>query len=295
MSERANPVVRAASKRPLPEICATSSANTSKIRENTPVTNKRVFSLVHLSFKADVAPTVDRGVAMDNARQKDCSTVEPPSQAPTCATLLFETLHVWIVGNHGSSTDGCYSNSQMPICGQRMEISEPRGYSRAIREHMKSAHPENYVWSRRLRRMIIPLVVLIPVLAFTPAILEPELGYAPAFALSISGFIISLALIGFMARRALRKGQGALTPARLGDLPDTSSTPFTQASQSAVSYVAQDIVGTVKDLARKLEISGLGLDSVSWQDYFVRTGFSFSRSNRPVMVPMMDACSGATR
>ncbi len=182
-----------------------------------------------------------------------------------------------------------------PICGQRMEISEPRGYSRAIREHMKSAHPENYVWSRRLRRMIIPLVVLIPVLAFTPAILEPELGYAPAFALSISGFIIPLALIGFMARRALRKGQGALTPARLGDLPDTSSTPFTQASQSAVSYVAQDIVGTVKDLARKLEISGLGLDSVSWQDYFVRTGFSFSRSNRPVMVPMMDACSGATR
>src|SRR6266566_2814794 len=148
-----------------------------------------------------------------------------------------------------------------PICGQRMEISEPRGYSRAIREHMKSAHPENYVWSRRLRRMIIPLVVLIPVLAFTPAILEPELGYAPAFALSISGFIIPLALIGFMARRALRKGQGALTPARLGDLPDTSSTPFTQASQSAVSYVAQDIVGTVKDLARKLEISGLGLDS----------------------------------
>jgi len=114
MSERANPVVRAASKRPLPEICATSSANTSKIRENTPVTNKRVLSLVHLSFKADVALTVYRGVAMDNARQKDCSTVEPPSQSPTCATLLFETLYVWIVGNHGSSADGCHSNPQMP-------------------------------------------------------------------------------------------------------------------------------------------------------------------------------------
>src|SRR6266576_3032422 len=111
----------------------------------------------------------------------------------------------------------------------------------------------------------------------------------PLLSLSISGFIIPRALIGCMARRALRKGQPALTPARLGDLPDTSSTPFTQASQSAVSYVAQDIVGTVKDLARKLEISGLGLDSVSWQDYFVRTGFSFSRSNRPVMVPY-DGC-----
>jgi hypothetical protein len=170
-----------------------------------------------------------------------------------------------------------------------MEISEPRDYSRAIREHMKSAHPENYAWSRRLRKMIIPLVVLIPVLAFTPAILEPQLGYAPAFALSIIGFIIPLALIGFMARRALRKGQPALTPARLGDLPDTSSTLSPQASQPAVSYVAQDIVGTVKDLAQKLEISGLDPDSVSWQDYFVRQGFSFSRSNRPVMVPY-DGC-----
>src|SRR5437879_3025389 len=112
MSERANPVGRAASKRPLPEICATSSANTSKIRENTPVTNKIVFSLVHLSFKADVAPTVVPGVAMDNARQKDCSTVEPPSQAPTCATLLFETLHVCSVGNHGAAPHGCCIISQ---------------------------------------------------------------------------------------------------------------------------------------------------------------------------------------
>ncbi len=176
-----------------------------------------------------------------------------------------------------------------PICGQRMEISEPRDYSRAIREHMKSAHPENYAWSRRLRRIIIPLVVLIPVLAFTPAILEPDLGYAPAFALSITGFIIPIALIGFMARRALRKGQPASTLTRREDLPDTSSTLFPQASQNAVSYVTQDIVGIVKDLAQKLEISGLSPDSVSLQDYFVRTGFSFNRSNRPVMVPY-DGC-----
>ncbi len=151
-----------------------------------------------------------------------------------------------------------------PICGQRMEISEPREYSRAIREHMKSAHPENYAWSRRLLRMIIPLVVLIPVLAFTPAILEPGLGYVLAFALSITGFIIPLALIGFMARRALQKGQPASSPTGLGDLRDTSGTLFPQASQSAVSYVAQDIVGIVKDLAQKLEISGLNPDSVSW-------------------------------
>ncbi len=176
-----------------------------------------------------------------------------------------------------------------PICGQKMEINDPRDYSRAIREHMKSVHPENYAWSRRLRKMTIPLVVLIPVLAFTPAILEPELGYAPAFALSITGFIIPLALIGFMARRALRKGQPASTPARLADLPDTSSTLFPQASQSAISYVAHDIVEIVKDLSQKLEISGLGPDSVSWQDYFVGTGFSLKRSNRPVMVPY-DGC-----
>src|SRR5436309_12746632 len=56
-----------------------------------------------------------------------------------------------------------------PICGQKMEISEPRDYSRALREHMKTGHPDNYAWSRRLRRMIIPLVVLIPVVAFSPA------------------------------------------------------------------------------------------------------------------------------
>ncbi len=58
--EKANPVVRAASKRPLPEICPTSSANTNNTRENTPVTNNRVLSLVDLGFKADVAPAFSK-------------------------------------------------------------------------------------------------------------------------------------------------------------------------------------------------------------------------------------------
>src|SRR2546426_5719216 len=58
--KKANPVVRAASKRPVPEICSTSSADTNKTMETTPVTNKRVLSLVHLSFKADVAPAVSK-------------------------------------------------------------------------------------------------------------------------------------------------------------------------------------------------------------------------------------------
>ena len=38
-----------------------------------------------------------------------------------------------------------------------------------------------------------------------------------------------------------------------------------------------------------MEISRFEPETVSWQDYFVRSGFGFSRSNRPIMVPY-DGC-----
>ena len=154
---------------------------------------------------------------------------------------------------------------------------------------MKTIHPENYAWSRRLRKLIVPLIALMGIITFSPLILEPELGYALAVALSITGFIIPLALIGVMARFTLRRGQSASTRSDLGNQPNTSTMLYPQAGQSTVSYTGQDIVGIVKDLAQKSEISGFGPDSVSWQDYFVRTGFSYKRSNRPVMVPY-DGC-----
>src|SRR5207302_5736356 len=59
--------------------------------------------------------------------------------------------------------------------------------------------------------------------------------------------------------------------------------------QASASYAGQDIVRITKDLAGRLEISGFEAESVSWQDYFVRSGFSFKRSNRPIMVPY-DGC-----
>src|SRR5947209_13332558 len=46
---------------------------------------------------------------------------------------------------------------------------------------------------------------------------------------------------------------------------------------------------STKDLAWRLKISGFEPESVSWQVYFVRSGFSFKRSNRPIMVPY-DGC-----
>src|SRR5256885_4076324 len=175
-----------------------------------------------------------------------------------------------------------------PICGQKMEINEPRDFARALREHTKSAHPAYYVQTRRMRKMIAPMLVAIVVLGFTPIIFESVLGYALATPLSIAGFIAPLVIVGMIGRRALKRAQQTGTRANLVQ-PETTSTFSPQTSQASASYASQDIVRITKDLAGRLEISGLEPESVSWQDYFRRSGFSFSRSNRPIMVPY-DGC-----
>ncbi len=175
-----------------------------------------------------------------------------------------------------------------PICGQKMEINEPRDFARALREHTKSAHPAYYAQTRRMRKMIAPMVVAIMVLGFTPIIFESELGYALATPLSIVGFIAPLVVVGAIGRRALRAAQQTGTTTNLVE-PETTGDFSPQASQASVSYAGQDIVRIARDLAGRLEIPGFEGESVSWQDYFVRSGFSFSRSNRPIMVPY-DGC-----
>ena len=175
-----------------------------------------------------------------------------------------------------------------PICGQKMEINEPRDFARTLREHTKSAHPAYYAQTRRMRKMIAPMLVTIVVLGFTPIIFESVLGYALATPLSIAGFIAPLVIVGMIGRRALKRAQQTGTRANLVQ-PETTSTFSPQTSQDSASYASQDIVRITKDLAGRLEISGLEPESVSWQDYFRRSGFSFSRSNRPIMVPY-DGC-----
>src|SRR5438105_15128130 len=81
------------------------------------------------------------------------------------------------------------------ICGQKMEIDEPRDFARALREHTQSAHPAYYAQTRRLRKMIAPMLVAIVLLGFTPIIFESALGYALAAPLSIAGFISPLAVV----------------------------------------------------------------------------------------------------
>src|SRR6266480_689977 len=175
-----------------------------------------------------------------------------------------------------------------PICGQKMEINEPRDFARALREHTKSAHPTYYAQTRRMRKMIAPMLVAIVVLGFTPIIFESALGYALAAPLSIAGFIAPLVVVGAIGRQALKTAQQAGTRTNFV-VPEGTSTFPTEASQASASYAGQDIVRITKDLAGRLEISGFEPESVSWQDYFVRSGFSFKRSNRPIMVPY-DGC-----
>ena len=175
-----------------------------------------------------------------------------------------------------------------PICGQKMEINEPRDFARALREHTKSAHPAYYAQTRRMRKMIAPMLVAIVLLGFTPIIFESALGYALAAPLSIAGFISPLVVVGAIGRRALKTAQRVGTRTNFV-VPEGASTFPTQASQASAAYAGQDIVRITKDLAGRLEISGFEPESVSWQDYFVRSGFSFKRSNRPIMVPY-DGC-----
>ena len=95
-------------------------------------------------------------------------------------------------------------------------------------------------------------------------------------------------VVGAIGRRALKTAQQAGTRTNFV-VPEGTSTFPTEASQASASYAGQDIVRITKDLAGRLEISGFEPESVSWQDYFVRSGFSFKRSNRPIMVPY-DGC-----
>ena len=175
-----------------------------------------------------------------------------------------------------------------PICGQKMEINEPRDFARVLREHTKSSHPAYYAQTRRMRKMIAPMLVAIVVLGFTSIIFESALGYALATPLSIVGFVAPLVVVGAIGRRALRAAQQTGTRTNLVE-PETTGDFSPQASQASVSYAGQDIVRIARDLAGRLKISGFEGESVSWQDYFVRSGFGFSRSNRPIMVPY-DGC-----
>jgi len=174
-----------------------------------------------------------------------------------------------------------------PICGQKMKINEPRDFARALREHEQSAHPAYYTQTRRLRKMIVPMLVSIVVLPFVPIIFEPALGSLLAATLSIAGFISPLAIVGLIGTRALRQAkQKASASMDQTVSPDTVSN---QVDQPTSSYSDQDIVRTVVDLGRRLEISGFEPKSVSWRDHFVRSGSIFTRSDRPMMVPY-DGC-----
>jgi hypothetical protein len=62
-----------------------------------------------------------------------------------------------------------------------------------------------------------------------------------------------------------------------------------QANQPPGHYTGQDLIRIARDVAGRLEIDGFEPETVSWQDYFVRSGLGFNRSNRPVMVPY-DGC-----
>ena len=139
-----------------------------------------------------------------------------------------------------------------------------------------------------MRKMIAPMLVAIVVLGFTSIIFESALGYALATPLSIVGFVAPLVVVGAIGRRALRAAQQTGTRTNLVE-PETTGDFSPQASQASVSYAGQDIVRIARDLAGRLKISGFEGESVSWQDYFVRSGFGFSRSNRPIMVPY-DGC-----
>src|SRR5438128_10960535 len=98
-----------------------------------------------------------------------------------------------------------------PICGQKMEINEPRDFARALREHTQSVHPAYYAQTRRLRKMIAPMLVAVVLLGFTPIIFESALGYALAAPVSIAGFISLLVMIRAFGALTVKTTQRAGT------------------------------------------------------------------------------------
>src|SRR5437879_13848644 len=87
------------------------------------------------------------------------------------------------------------------ICGQKMEINEPRDFARALREHTQSAHPAYYAQTRRMRKMIAPMLVAIGLLGFTPIIFDSAPGPPLAAPLSLAACIQLLVVRGRHGRR----------------------------------------------------------------------------------------------
>src|SRR5438477_3601953 len=129
-------------------------------------------------------------------RQKDCSTVEPPSQFPLAPRYYSRLCMSGLSETMGLRPMDAIVTPRCPICGQKMEINEPRDFARVLREHTKSSHPAYYAQTRRMRKMIAPMLVAIVVLGFTSIIFESALGYALATPLSIVGFVAPLVVVG---------------------------------------------------------------------------------------------------
>ncbi len=181
-----------------------------------------------------------------------------------------------------------------PICGQEMVIGDPKGYTRAIREHTRIAHPGYYIWMRRFRILIIPVFALSFTLAILPAIFFQNLGYYLARVVVIAGVLAPLLALGLLARYVVKSFQRSWTMERgTQGQPITPTLAFPKASQPGLPYGTQGIVGVARDLGQKLDLSGFEPESASWQDYYTR-GFKLSRilvrsPNRLMMVPY-DGC-----
>jgi hypothetical protein len=95
-----------------------------------------------------------------------------------------------------------------PICGQTMQINAPTEFARTLREHSKVAHPEYYNFTRHIQRNLGLVLVAVVIFGFGPIfLLEPILGYVRTVILSVIGFIIPLAVLGIIGRRAINRSK----------------------------------------------------------------------------------------
>jgi hypothetical protein len=171
---------------------------------------------------------------------------------------------------------GRFPTNLCPICGERLEARDVRGFKGAINDHMQNVHPDYYPWTRRFRVMFFAALPLALVFGLSPVLFAQSLGYGPARVLSAVLFFSPLASVALASKiitgkysRSWRDSQNSFQPPRLDD------TQLPAPESPAVSLTGDKaILEATAGVAQQLGIS-FNPVTISWNT-FVQRGRSFA-------------------
>ncbi len=142
-----------------------------------------------------------------------------------------------------------------PICGERLEARDVRGFKGALNDHMQNVHPDYCPWTRRFRVLFFSALPLALGLGLSPILFAQSLGYGPARVLGALLFFAPLTSVAVLGKiitgrysRAWRESHGSLvqSPSLRGmqlRAPESHAVPATgdKGILEAAGQVAQQL------------------------------------------------------